>query len=62
MDAKYWKLRANLTQADLLVEQAQRLMDRASSIRSIAMKEAELDPTKNYKMDDNKESIEELTK
>lgn len=56
----FWKFRALITQSRMLEEQAQNLLREAASLKNKAFKDAELDPTKNYSINDETETVEEV--
>lgn len=56
---QYWKFKSRILEYQNLEIQAKVLIDRATTIRSQAFKDAELEPTKNYKMDDEAQTVVE---
>lgn len=58
---QYWKLRSMIIQAQMLEMQAKNILVQIDFIKNNAFKEAGLDPTKNYKMNDETLTVEEVT-
>jgi hypothetical protein len=56
---QYWKLRAIITECNLMNERAQVLINSASFKKLQILKESGLDPNKNYNLNDETMTVEE---